>query len=155
MILMQVKKDKDKDNSILPEGLDLVEEDEQITHQIQLDEELNVQDSLSHAAIQGSKLIFICLANMLMCFFFQPLVLRIAYFCMLLLKMATCKSKPVFIVSFRQLEFVDVFFISGFKNSCSRSATFMRKPLDRSQFPLLFIVSSSIIFILNFNMLFF
>jgi hypothetical protein len=27
--------------------LDLVEEDEQITHQIQLDEELDVQDSLS------------------------------------------------------------------------------------------------------------
>ena len=32
---------------ILPEGLDLVEEDEQITHQIQLDEELDFQDSLS------------------------------------------------------------------------------------------------------------
>jgi pre-mRNA-splicing factor CWC22 len=44
---MQVRKDKYKDNLILPEGLDLVEEDEQITHQIQLDEELDVQDSLS------------------------------------------------------------------------------------------------------------
>jgi hypothetical protein len=33
--------------TILTEGLDLVEEDEQITHQIQLDEELDVQDSLS------------------------------------------------------------------------------------------------------------
>ena len=44
---MQVRKDKYKDNPILPEGLDLVEEDEQITHQIQLDEELDVQDSLS------------------------------------------------------------------------------------------------------------
>jgi len=31
---------------MLSEGLDLVE-DEQITHQIQLDEELDVQDSLS------------------------------------------------------------------------------------------------------------
>jgi pre-mRNA-splicing factor CWC22 len=45
--LMQVRKDKYKDNPTLPEGLDLVEEDEQITHQIQLDEELDVQDSLS------------------------------------------------------------------------------------------------------------
>ena len=34
-VLMQVRKDKYKDNLILPEGLDLVEEDEQITHQIQ------------------------------------------------------------------------------------------------------------------------
>jgi pre-mRNA-splicing factor CWC22 len=46
-VLMQVRKDKYKDNPILPGGLDLVEEDEQITHQIQLDEELDVQDSLS------------------------------------------------------------------------------------------------------------
>jgi pre-mRNA-splicing factor CWC22 len=46
-VLMQVRKDKYKDNPILPEGLDLVEEDEQITHQMQLDEELDVQDSLS------------------------------------------------------------------------------------------------------------
>jgi pre-mRNA-splicing factor CWC22 len=46
-VLMQVRKDKHKDNPILPEGLDLVEEEEQITHQIQLDEELDVQDSLS------------------------------------------------------------------------------------------------------------
>jgi pre-mRNA-splicing factor CWC22 len=44
---MQVRKDKYKDNPISPEGLDLVEEDEQITHQIQLDEELDVQDGLS------------------------------------------------------------------------------------------------------------
>ena len=44
---MQVRKDRYKDNPILPEGLDLVEEDEQITHQIQLDEELDVPDRLS------------------------------------------------------------------------------------------------------------
>ena len=42
-----LRNDKYKDNPILPEGLDLVEEDEQITDQIQLDEELDVQDSLS------------------------------------------------------------------------------------------------------------
>ncbi|KAJ7067786.1 MA3 domain-containing protein [Mycena amicta] len=42
-VLMQVRKDKYKDNPILAEGLDLVEEDEQITHQIQLEEELQKQ----------------------------------------------------------------------------------------------------------------
>lgn len=46
-VLMQVRKDKYKDNPILPEGLDLVDEDEQITHQIQLEEELQVQEGLN------------------------------------------------------------------------------------------------------------
>ena len=46
-VLMQVRKDKFKDNPTLPEGLDLVEEDEQITHQIQLEDELQVQEGLS------------------------------------------------------------------------------------------------------------
>ena len=46
-VLMQVRKDKYKDNPIIPEGLDLVEEDEQITHQIQLEDELQVQEGLS------------------------------------------------------------------------------------------------------------
>lgn len=46
-VLMQVRKDKYKDNPIVPEGLDLVEEDEQITHQISLEDELQVQEGLS------------------------------------------------------------------------------------------------------------
>ncbi|KAF9453658.1 MIF4G-domain-containing protein [Macrolepiota fuliginosa MF-IS2] len=46
-VLMQVRKDKYKDNPIVPEGLDLVEEDDQITHQIQLEEELQVQEGLN------------------------------------------------------------------------------------------------------------
>jgi pre-mRNA-splicing factor CWC22 len=46
-VLMQVRKDKYKDNPILAEGLDLVEEDDQITHQIQLEEELQVQEGLN------------------------------------------------------------------------------------------------------------
>ncbi|KAL4245518.1 CWC22 family protein [Abortiporus biennis] len=46
-VLMQVRKDKYKDNPIIPEGLDLVEEDEQITHQIQLEDELQVQEGLN------------------------------------------------------------------------------------------------------------
>ncbi|KIJ63282.1 hypothetical protein HYDPIDRAFT_92579 [Hydnomerulius pinastri MD-312] len=46
-VLMQVRKDKYKDNPILPEGLDLVEEEEQITHQIQLEDDLQVQEGLN------------------------------------------------------------------------------------------------------------
>jgi len=46
-VLMQVRKDKYKDNPILPEGLDLVEEEEQITHEIQLEEDLKVEEGLS------------------------------------------------------------------------------------------------------------
>ncbi|TRM59817.1 armadillo-type protein [Schizophyllum amplum] len=42
-----LRKDRYKDNPILPEGLDLVEEDEQITHQIHLEEELQVQEGLN------------------------------------------------------------------------------------------------------------
>lgn len=46
-VLFQVRKDKYKDNPAIPEGLDLVEEEEQITHRITLDDELQVQESLS------------------------------------------------------------------------------------------------------------
>jgi hypothetical protein len=52
-VLMQVRKDKYKDNPILPEGLDLVEEDEQITHQIQLEDDLQVQEGLSKLTISS------------------------------------------------------------------------------------------------------
>ena len=45
-VLMQVRKDKYKDNPILPEGLDLVEE-EQCTHETQLEEDLKVEEGLS------------------------------------------------------------------------------------------------------------
>ncbi len=46
-VLMQVRKDKYKDNPVLAEGLDLVEEEEQITHEIQLEEDLKVEEGLS------------------------------------------------------------------------------------------------------------
>ena len=46
-VLFQVRKDKYKDNPSIQEGLDLVEEEEQITHKITLDDELKVQESLS------------------------------------------------------------------------------------------------------------
>ncbi|GAO48250.1 hypothetical protein G7K_2430-t1 [Saitoella complicata NRRL Y-17804] len=45
-VLFQVRKDKYKDHPIIPEGLDLVEEDDQITHYISLDDELDVQEGL-------------------------------------------------------------------------------------------------------------
>lgn len=62
-VLMQVRKDKYKDNPIIPEGLDLVEEDEQITHQIQLEEELQVQEGLSKSLLlsRGSELVLMTL----------------------------------------------------------------------------------------------
>ncbi|KAG5721600.1 Pre-mRNA-splicing factor CWC22 [Termitomyces sp. T112] len=46
-VLMQVRKDKFKDNPIMPEGLDLVDEDEQITHQIELEDDMQVQEGLN------------------------------------------------------------------------------------------------------------
>lgn len=58
-VLMQVRKDKYKDNPILPEGLDLVEEDDQIMHEIQLQEELQVQEGLSTCYFVFSGLILI------------------------------------------------------------------------------------------------
>ena len=50
-VLMQVRKDKYKDNPILPEGLDLVPEEDQITHRIALDDDLQVQDGLRAASL--------------------------------------------------------------------------------------------------------
>ena len=46
-VLMQVRKDKYKDNPILPEGLDLVPEEDQITHQVALEDDLQVLEGLS------------------------------------------------------------------------------------------------------------
>ncbi|KAK4332893.1 Pre-mRNA-splicing factor CWC22 [Rhodotorula toruloides] len=46
-VLFQVRKDKYKDNPIIPEGLDLVEEEDMITHRISLDDEVTVQETLN------------------------------------------------------------------------------------------------------------
>ncbi|GAA6059525.1 hypothetical protein JCM10212_006023 [Sporobolomyces blumeae] len=46
-VLFQVRKDKYKDNPIIPEGLDLVEEEDIITHRISLDDEVNEQRMLN------------------------------------------------------------------------------------------------------------
>jgi len=46
-VLFQVRKDLYKDNPIIPDGLDLVEAEDQITHDIDLGGKLEVQESLS------------------------------------------------------------------------------------------------------------
>lgn len=46
-VLFQVRREKFKDNPIIPEGLDLVEEDDLITHRLSLDDDLVTQDSLN------------------------------------------------------------------------------------------------------------
>ena len=46
-VLFQVRKDKYKDNPAVKEELDLVDEDDQILHEVDLDEEINVQDTLN------------------------------------------------------------------------------------------------------------
>lgn len=45
-VLFQIRKEKFKDHQIVPEELDLVEEEDQITHYISLDDELDVQETL-------------------------------------------------------------------------------------------------------------
>ena len=46
-VLFQVRKDKYKDNPAIREELDLVEEEDQITHRTGLDDEIDVQDGLN------------------------------------------------------------------------------------------------------------
>ncbi|KAN0066118.1 pre-mRNA-splicing factor cwc22 [Thecaphora frezii] len=46
-VLSQVRRDGFKDNPRIPEALDLVEEDDQITHRVGLDDELNVEEGLN------------------------------------------------------------------------------------------------------------
>ncbi|KAI9858994.1 MAG: pre-mRNA-splicing factor cwc22 [Vezdaea acicularis] len=46
-VLFQVRKDKYKDNPAIKEELDLVEEEDQITHRVSLQDEIDVQDGLN------------------------------------------------------------------------------------------------------------
>jgi len=46
-VLMQVRKDKFRDHPVIPAGLATVEEDDQITHCVALEDELQVQEVLS------------------------------------------------------------------------------------------------------------
>lgn len=53
-VLAQVRREKYKDNPRIPEELDLVEEEDQITHRISLDDELNVEEGLSECSDHAS-----------------------------------------------------------------------------------------------------
>ncbi|CAG9937606.1 unnamed protein product [Clonostachys rosea f. rosea IK726] len=46
-VLFQVRKDKFKDNPAIKEELDLVEEEDQVTHNVELDGQIDVQDGLN------------------------------------------------------------------------------------------------------------
>lgn len=46
-VLFQTRRDKFKDNPIVPEGLDLVDDEDQITHRINLTAQLQVQETLN------------------------------------------------------------------------------------------------------------
>ncbi|KIW17146.1 pre-mRNA-splicing factor cwc22 [Exophiala spinifera] len=46
-VLFQVRKDRYKDNPAIREELDLVEEEDQITHQVDLDDDIDTQDTLN------------------------------------------------------------------------------------------------------------
>ena len=46
-ILMQIRREKFKDNPIIPDGLDLVEEEDAITHMTALEDDLSPQDTLN------------------------------------------------------------------------------------------------------------
>ncbi len=53
-VLFQVRKDKFKDNPVVPDMLDLVEEEDQITHYLSLDDEFDVQESLAVYQFDGA-----------------------------------------------------------------------------------------------------
>ena len=46
-VLMQIRKDKFKEHPIIPEGLDLVEEEDQIPQNVELNSELKIEDGCS------------------------------------------------------------------------------------------------------------
>lgn len=46
-VMFAIRKDGFKDHPVIPEGLDLVEEDDQFTHMLPLDDEYNTEDILS------------------------------------------------------------------------------------------------------------
>lgn len=52
-VLFQVRKDKYKDNPVIPEGLDLVEEEDAITHKVSLDDNLKMEEMLSESSIRS------------------------------------------------------------------------------------------------------
>ena len=60
-VLFLIRKEKFKDNPILPEGLDLIEEEEQITHKTQVEEDLKFEKGLGMCSISYTSLRSNCL----------------------------------------------------------------------------------------------
>lgn len=46
-VMFAIRKDGFKDHPVIPEGLDLVDEDDQFTHMLPLDDDYNLEDVLS------------------------------------------------------------------------------------------------------------
>lgn len=72
-VMFAIRKDGFKDHPVIPEGLDLVDEEDQFTHMLPLDDEYNTEDVLSKHQSQwitwisstysrscGSKCLFVC-----------------------------------------------------------------------------------------------
>lgn len=49
-VMFAIRKDGFKDHPVIPEGLDLVEEEDQFTHMLPLEDEYNIEDVLSKNA---------------------------------------------------------------------------------------------------------
>ena len=56
VVLFQIRKEKYKDDPILPEELDLIKEEEQITHKIQVEEDRKVEKGFSMCSISCTSL---------------------------------------------------------------------------------------------------
>lgn len=51
-VMFAIRKDGFKDHPVIPDGLDLVEEEDQFTHMLPLDDEYNSEDVLSKSTKQ-------------------------------------------------------------------------------------------------------
>lgn len=56
-VMFAVRKDGFKDHPIIPEGLDLVEEEDQFTHMLPLEDDYNPEDVLSKLEMEDNSLI--------------------------------------------------------------------------------------------------
>lgn len=59
-VMFAIRKDGFKDHPVIPEGLDLVDEDDQFTHMLPLDDEYNTEDVLSKTCKQTVESMFAC-----------------------------------------------------------------------------------------------
>lgn len=55
-VMFAIRKDGFKDHPVIPDGLDLVDEEDQFTHMLPLDDEYNTEDILSESPEEGEEL---------------------------------------------------------------------------------------------------